>query len=148
MELSIGLPSQFLGKQLVLQIVAGGTAVRGTDYSLIAADSPPGIVLGGEANSTITLSVDSAPAEPLRLLLRPRTNDGISQGSRSLSLRISAYQVVPETTETATVVLPPALDLTIRDDEPPTVQQILVGRNSDRNFACVLLNGGTVRCEG
>ena len=145
-ELSIGLPSQFLGKQLVLQIVAGGTAVRGTDYSLIVADSPPGIMLGGEANSTITLSVNPAPAEPLRLLLRPRLDDGISQGSRLLSLRISGYQVVPEIT--ATVVLPPALDLTIRDDEPPTVQQVLVGRNSDRNFACVLLNGGTVRCGG
>ena len=53
------------------------------------------------------------------MLLRPRSNDGIDQGSRSLSLRISAYQVVPETTETATVVLPPALELTIRDSAPP-----------------------------
>ena len=146
-ELRIGLPSQFAGKQLVLQIVAGGTAVRGTDYSLVAADTEHGIVLGGEANSTITLSVDPAPAEPLSLLLRPRAADGISQGSRSLSLRISGYQVVPETTETATVVLPPALELTIRDGALPTVQQLVVGGGFG-DFACVILNGGSVRCGG
>ena len=82
-------------------------------------------MFGGEANALITLLVEVAPAEPLRLLLRPRADDRISQGDRSLNLRISRYRLVVGSRET--VDLPPVLDLTIVDDEPPTVQQVLVG---------------------
>ena len=142
-ELRIGVPQSHVGSRVEMVLTGSGTAVRGTDYSLIAADSEQGIVLGGGENSTITLVVDSTPAEPLRLLLRPRADDRISQGDRFLNLRLSRY-LVPETGGTA--ALPPALDFTIRDDEPPTVQQIQVG--TDEDFACVLLNGGSVRCAG
>ena len=148
-ELRIGVPQSHVGSRVEMVLTGSGTAVRGTDYSLIAADSEQGIVLGGGENSTITLVVDSTPAEPLRLLLRPRADDRISQGDRFLNLRLSSY-LVPETG--GTVDLPPALDFTIRDDEPPTVQQIRVGLDEDdeddEGFACVLLNDGSVRCGG
>ena len=143
-ELRIGVPQSHVGSRVEMELAVTGTALDGSDYALIAADSEQGIVLGGEANSTITLTVQFAPAEPLRLLLRPRADDRISQGVRFLNLRISSYRVVSEGGGIA--VLPPALDLTIRDDEPPTVQQIQVGGFGD--FACVILNGGSLRCEG
>ena len=143
-ELHITVPPSHVSSRVEMVLTGSGTAVRGTDYSLIAADPAQGIVLGGGENSTITLVVDSTPAEPLRLLLRPRADDPISQGDRFLNLRISRYRVVPEGGET--VVLPAALDFTIRDDGPLTVQQVQVGFN--RDFACIVLNGGTVRCVG
>ena len=146
-QLNILLPLAHTGLQVELELAVIGTALAGSDYTLVAADPEQGIMLGGEATDGLTLRVQSAPAEPLRLLLRPRTDDRISQGDRFLNLRISSYRVVSEGGET--VDLPPALDFTIRDDEPPTVQQIQVGGFSrSRNFACVLLNGGSVRCAG
>ena len=42
------------------------------------------------------------------------------------------------------VDLSPALDFTIRDDEPLSVLQIQAERNG--KFACMLLSNGTVRC--
>ena len=143
-QLSILLPLSHTGLRVELELAVSGTALEGSDYTLEAADPEQGIVLGGEANSTITLRVESAPAEPLRLRLQTRADDGFSQGDRLLNLRISRYRVVPE--GGGNVDLPPALDLTIRDDEPPTVQQIQVGTR--RDFACVHLNGGSVRCGG
>ena len=143
-ELRIGVPQSHVGSRVEMKLAVSGTAMAGSDYTLVAADQEQGITLGDGENSTITLVVDSAPAEPLRLLLRPRADDRISQGDRLLNLRISSYRVIPKIG--GTVDLPPALDLTIRDDEPPTVQQIQVGTNED--FACVILNGGLVRCAG
>ena len=143
-QLSILLPVAHIGLQVEMELAVSGTAVEGSDYTLEAADPEQRIVLGGEANSTITLRVESAPAEPLLLRLRTRVDDRFSQGDRLLNLRISRYRVVPE--GGGTVDLPPALDLTIVDDEPPTVQQILFHR--DNFFACFHLNGGSVRCVG
>ena len=143
-QLSIWLPQEHIGLPLELELAVGGTVLAGSDFTLVAAASPPRITLAGEANSTITLSVESAPAEPLRLLLRQRADDSISQGDRLLTLRLSRYQVTPEAE--ATVDLPPALDITIVDDEPPTAQQIVGATNG--SFVCVLLNGGGVRCAG
>ena len=146
-QLSIMLPLAHIGLQVEMELTVSGTALAGSDYTLVAADSEQGIVLG-DGTTTITLRVDSAPDEPLRLLLRPRADDRISQGIRFLNLRISRY-LVPETG--ATVDLPPALDLTIGDDEPPRAQQVVVGL--ERNFffsffACVHLDDGSVRCAG
>ena len=145
-QLSILLPLAHAGLQVEMELAVIGTALEGSDYTLEVADPEQGIVLGGQANSTITLRVESAPTptEPLRLLLRTRVDDRISQGDRFLNLRISRYRVVPE--GGGTVDLPSALDLTILDDEPPTVQQVLVGGGT--NFVCVHLNGGSVRCTG
>ena len=41
--------------------------------------------------------------------------------------------------------MPPALDLTIRDDDPPVVQWVIGG--GDR-IICARLNGGSLRCWG
>ena len=143
-QLSIFSPLAHAGRQLELELAVSGDALVDTDYTLVAADMAQGIMLSGEANSTITLRVASVPTEALRLLLRSRTDDRIVQDVRLLTLRISRYQLVPEIVET--VDLPPALDLTILDDEPLVVQQLRVGKNGD--FACVLLSGGVVRCTG
>ena len=143
LELRIGLPPSDVGSRVEIELTVIGTALAGSDYTLVAATPELEIMLGTGGNSTLTLSVDSAPAE-LNLRLRPRADDRISQGDRLLSLRISRYRVEPASGGTAD--LPPALDLTIRDDEPPTVQQLRVGQN--RDFACVVLNGGSVRCAG
>ena len=137
LELRIGLPPSDVGSRVEVELTVIGTAVRGTDYSLIAAAPGLRIMLGTGGNSTLTLVVESAPAE-LSLRLRPRADDRISQGDRRLSLRLSRYRVEPASGA--------ALDLTILDDEPPTVQQLRVGQN--RDFACVVLNGGSVRCAG
>ena len=142
--LSIVLPPAHIGLRIELELTVGGSALAGSDYTLGVADPAQGIVLGGEANSIITLAVESAPAEPLGLLLQIRPDDGLIQGERSLNLRLSSYQAVPEGAEI--VGLPLALNLIIGDDEPPPVQQILVGRNNA--FACVLLDRGVVRCGG
>ena len=144
-QLSILLPLSHTGLRVELELAVSGTAVEGSDYTLEAADPEQGIVLGGEANSTITLRVESAPTEPLRLLLQFRADDRISQGYRLLNLRISRYRVVPE--GGGTVDLPPALDFTIVDDEPPVVQQMAVA-TGNREFACFLLSDGSVRCWG
>ena len=150
--LRIGLPLIHIGSRVEIELTVLGTALAGPDYTLVAADSTQGITIDIGQNSTITLSVDSAPAE-LSLLLRPRTDDRISQGDRFLQLRISSYRVRSESGEETIVALPPAaLDLTIRDDEAPTVQQLQVSeRTLGRTrfvFACVLSNGGSVRCAG
>ena len=143
-QLSIHFPPDYVGRRLELELAASGTAMAGADFSLVAADSAAGIVLEDEATAAIMLRVESIPAEPLRLRLRARADDGISQGNRLLSLRISRYQVVPDSGET--VDLPPALDFTIVDDELPAVQQLEVGADTD--FACFLLSGGLLRCTG
>ena len=143
-QFSIWLPPAHTGLRVELELLVGGTALAGSDYTLLAADSPPGLMLG-TGNSTITLVVESA-FTPLGLRLRPRAADRLSQGDRLLNLRISRYQVGLEITTTETVSLPPALDLTIVDDEPPTVQQLVFG-GPFINFACILLNGGSVACE-
>ena len=146
-SLSILLPLAHTGLQVELTLAVIGTARLGLDFTLVAAEPAPGIMLSSEATDEITLRVDSAPAEPLRLLLRPRADDRISQGSRFLNMRISRYQVVPASGEAeTTVVLPPALDFTILDDDPLTVVQVEAGR--DDRFACVLLNNGSLRCGG
>ena len=142
-ELRIGVLLNHVGRRVEIELTGSGTAVRGTDYSLIAADPAQGIALG-DGITTITLRVDSVPDEPLRLLLRPRGGDRFRQGDRFLNLRISSYRVVPESG--GTVALPPALDFTIVDDEPPTVQQILVGQRD--SFICVHLDDRSVRCVG
>ena len=144
-RLSIWLPPEHIGLRVEVELAVSGTAMEGLDYTLVAAESVQGIVLGGEVNSTITLLVESAPAE-LRLRLRPRADDHISQGDRFLNLRISRYQVVPKIAET--VYFPPALDFTIRDDEPRVVQDVQVGIDRTGQFACVLLNDGSMRCTG
>ena len=144
-QLSIWLPQEHIGLPLELELTVGGTAMAGSDFTLVAADSTPRITLGGEATDEITLAVESAPAEPLRLLLRPRADDRISQSTRFLILRLSRYQVTSETGEP--VDLPPPLALTIVDDELPMAQQI-TGAPGDEPFVCVLLNGGVVRCAG
>ena len=143
-QLSILLPLTHAGLQVELELAVGGTVLAGADYTLVAADPQQGIVLSGEATDEITLRVDSAPTEALRLRLLPRADDRISQGERLLNLRLSRYRVVSDSSRTVT--LPPALDLTILDDELPTVQQVQLGLNTD--FACVLLDGGLVRCAG
>ena len=143
-QLSILLPLVHAGLRVELALAVDGTALAGSDYTLVAADPAQGIAFGGGANSTITLRIESAPAEALRLLLRPRGADSIGQGQRLLNLRISRYQVFPASTET--VALPAALDFSIADDEPLTVQQLQLGPDGD--FACVLLNGGSVSCVG
>ena len=143
-QLSIWLPQEHIGLPLELELAVGGSVLAGSDFTLVAAASTPRITLAGEATDEITLRVESAPAEPLRLLLRPRAADRISQGTRFLILRISRYQVTPETGEP--VDLPPPLALTIVDDELPMAQQI--AGDADRSFVCVLLNGGGVRCVG
>ena len=145
-QLSIWLPVAHTGLRVEMELAVGGTARTDVDYTLVAADPKQGIVLGGEGTDDITLRVESAPTEPLRLRLRTRADDRISQGDRLLTLRISRYQVVPE--GGGTVDLPPALDFTIRDDEPPTAQQVLVEVNNFFTFSCVHLNGGSVRCWG
>ena len=142
-QLSIVLPAAHAGLPLELELAIGGTALAGSDYTLVAAPAQ-GIVLGGEATDEITLRVESIPAEPLRLLLRQRAADSIYQGQRSLTLQISRYQVVPE--GGATVDLPPVLDFIILDDEPLPVQQLQVEKNGD--FACVLLSDRSLRCAG
>ena len=119
--MSILLPLAHTGLQIELELAVSGTALEGSDYTLVAADPKQGIVLYGEATDKITLRVESVPAEPLRLLLRPRAADRISQGDRFLNLRIRRYRVVPGSG--GTVDLPPALDFTIRDDDPLTVVQ-------------------------
>ena len=141
-ELRIGLPQGHVGSRVEIELTVIGTALAGSDYTLAATTPGLGIMLG-TGNSTITLAVESAPAE-LNLLLSPRAADRISQGDRFLNLRISRYRVDPASG--GTVDLPPALDLTIRDDEPPTVQQLVFG-GPFINFACILLNGGSVACE-
>ena len=40
----------------------------------------------------LTLDVETAPAEALRLLLRPRSDSYTRQGDRSLELRLSDYR--------------------------------------------------------
>ena len=143
-QLSIWLALAHTGLEVELELAVIGTALAGSDYTLVAAEPGQGIVLGGEANSTITLRVEFAPTEPLRLRLRTRVDDRISQGDRFLNLRISRYRVVSE--GGGTVDLPSALDLIILDDELPTVQQVLVSPSNQ--FSCVHLNGGSVRCAG
>ena len=127
-QLSIWLPPAHTGLRVELELTLSGTALADSDYILSVADPAPGIMFGGDANPLLTLRVDSAPAEPLRLLLRQRAGDRSYQGNRSLQLRLSRYRVVPESEEP--VALPPALDFTIVDDEEelPTVQQIRVGQ--------------------
>ena len=142
-ELRIGLPPSHVGSRVEIELTGSGTAVRGTDYRIIAADSTPRITLGDGGTDGLTLTVESAPAE-LSLRLRPRADDFINQGDRLLNLRLSRYRVVPEIG--GTTDLPAALDLTIRDDELPTVQQFLVGKLV--NYACALLSDGSVRCAG
>ena len=144
-ELQIRVPQEHVGSRVEIELTAGGTAMAGSDYTLDAAEPAQGIILGDGSNSTITLRVDPAPAEPLRLLLRPRGDDLISQGQRLLNLRISGYRVVPESA--GTVDLPPALDLTIVDDDPLTVQQVQLVPFSG-TFACVRLSDGSLRCMG
>ena len=144
-ELQIRVPQEHVGSRVEIELTVVGTALAGLDYTLDATGPAQGIILGDGSNSTIKLSVDPAPAEPLRLLLRPRGDDRISQGLRLLNLRISGYRVVPESAET--VNLPPALNLTIADDELPTVRQVqffALGGVS----ACTLLSDGSVRCVG
>ena len=143
-QLSILLPLVHAGLRVELALAADGTALAGSDYTLVAADPAQGIAFGGGANSTITLRIESAPAEALRLLLRPRGDDGIGQGQRLLNLRISRYRVFSASTET--VALPAALDFSIADDDPLTVQQLQSGPDGD--FACVRLQGGSVSCVG
>ena len=143
-QLSIWLPQEHIGLPLELELTVGGTVLAGSDFTLVAAASTPRVTLAGEATDEITLRVESAPAEPLRLLLRPRADDSISQGDRLLQLRISRYQVTPEAE--GTVDLPPPLALTIVDDDLLTAQQIT--GDIDVNFVCVLLTGGSVRCAG
>ena len=147
LALRIGLPPSDVGSRVEIELTVIGTALAGSDYTLVAADSTPAITLGAGGNSTLTLSVESAPAE-LSLRLRPRADDRISQGDRLLNLRLSRYRVEPASG--GAVDLPPALDLTIRDDEPPTVQQLQVRERAldNKRFACVLSNGGALRCEG
>ena len=145
-QISIWLPEEHIGLPLDLELTVGGTVLAGSDYTLAVANPAQGIDLSGEATDEITLRVESAPAEPLRLLLRPRANDRISQGTRFLILRLSRYQVTPETGEP--VDLPPALDITIVDDEPPTAQRIQLEPSDSTRFACVLLNDGSLRCAG
>ena len=142
-QLSIWLPPEHIGLRVEVELAVSGTAMEGLDYTLVAADLAQGIVLGGDAQQLITLRVESAPFE-LRLRLRPRADDRISQGIRFLNLRISSYQVVPDSG--GTVDLPAALDFAIRDDEPRVAQDVQVGQGN--NFACVLLNDGSVGCTG
>ena len=144
-QLSIHFSPDYVGRRIELELAVSGTAMAGADFSLVAADSAAGIVFEYEATAAILLRVESIPAEPLRLRLQARTDDGISQGIRLLNLRISRYQVVPEGRETVDL-LPPALDFTIGDDELPAVQQLEVGADTD--FACFLLSGGLLRCTG
>ena len=144
-ELQIRVPQEHVGSRVDMVLTGSGTAVRGVDYFISAADPAQGIIVGDGATDEITLRVDPAPAEPLRLLLRPREDDRRRQGERLLNLRISGYRVVPESA--GTVGLPPALDLTIADDELPTVRQVQISTRFGV-FACVLLNDGSVRCVG
>ena len=143
LPLSIWLPLAHTGLAVELELTAAGTALEGLDYTLDVADSEPGIMLGGGLDSMITLRVDSAPIEPLRLRLRSRADDRISQGDRFLNLRLSGYRVVAAGGGTAD--LPPALDLIIRDDDPPVAQRVIGGGNT---ITCARLNGDSLRCWG
>ena len=145
-ELQIRVPQEHVGSRVDMVLTGSGTAVRGVDYFISAADPAQGIIVGDGATDEITLRVDPAPAEPLRLLLRPRGDDRIRQSLRLLNLRISGYRVVPESAG-GTVALLPALDLAIADDDLPTVRQVQINTRFGV-FACVLLNDGSVRCLG
>ena len=63
-QLSIVLPLAHrfhTGLRVELELAVSGTALEGLDYTLVAADPKQGIVLGGEANSTVTLVVEFVP---------------------------------------------------------------------------------------
>ena len=139
------MPLAHTGLQVELELTVSGTAVAGSDYTLEAVDPAQGIVLGGEANSTITLRVESAPnpTEPLRLLLRPRADDRFGQGDRLLNLRISRY--TGGLGDDPAIALPPALDFTIIDDESPLVT--VAGTPAiGLGMACALSVEGRPRC--
>ena len=146
-QLSIVLPPAHAGLQLELELELSGNALADTDYTLVAADPATMITFDGEATDGITLQVESAPVEALGLLLRPRADDRISQGDQLLNLRIIRYQAGPEGGETAGDFFP-SLDFTIRDNDPAAVQQLQVGGSAPDLFACMLLNNGSVRCNG
>ena len=144
--LRIGLPSQLIGQRVVLEITAGGTAVLGTDYRLIAADPEQTIVLGDSTMAvTITLEVPTAPAAELRLLLRPRSDDRIRQGDRNLSLAITGVTAAAGTG--GSLVLPAVLRLSIRDDEPaPTVAVRIVAIGWGGAIGCAERSDASIRC--
>ena len=142
-QLSIWLPLAHAGLQVELELAVSGTALEGSDYTLEAADPAQGIVLGGEANSTITLRVASAPTEPLLLRLRPRADDRFGQGDRLLTLRISRYTGGFD--DDPAITLPPALDFTIGDDESQLVT--VAGTPAiGLGMACAPLVEGRPRC--
>ena len=87
----------------------------------------------------MTLRVAAAPAEPLRLLLRPRAADRVAQGDRLLTLAISDYRADAENA----AGLPPPLYFSLADDELPVSERLsAVGGLA----ACAQLDGGTTRC--
>ena len=137
-ELHIGVPLGHVGMPLEIDLRVGGTALLGSDYTLVATDTSSSVRI--TATDTVTLQLGAVPDTLLKLLLRPR-GDRISQGDRRAELRISGYRVAGE--ERQSVILPAALGVTILDDDLPVVQRLLgVGTG----VACARLNGDTVRC--
>ena len=140
-ELRIEPPLHPIGSRIEIDFAVSGTAMMGSDYTLLAASTQPGIMLASDSTAVITLLLEATAADDIRLLLRPRADDLISQGTRSLNLSIVRYVV--HSTENVSFALPPPLDFTIIDDELPVAKRLLDVGNG---VACALLNGGSVRC--
>ena len=144
-SLRIGFPYELMGQRVVLRITAGGTAVRGTDYRLIAAAPEQNIVISYGTTATLTLEVPAASAEKLRLLLRPRSDDRISQGDRNLSLVITGVTAAAGVDEL--LALPAALRFSIRDDESaPAAAVRIVEIIWDGAIGCVERSDASIRC--
>ena len=92
-QISILFPLDHVSLPVEMDFAVSGTALAGLDYTLVTADPAPGITISGGASDVITLRVDSAPLEEVRLRLRPRADDRINQGGRLLNLLPSRYQV-------------------------------------------------------
>ena len=139
-ELRIGLPNQHVGRRVVLEIAAEGTAVMGRDYFIVAPDSAPGIELrNGE--SSIEVEVPTAPPEILQLRLISREEDSYFQPTRIITLEVIRYEVEPESNQE--VALPRALSMEVRDNDKAVVERLL---DINDVGACVVLEGGSVHC--
>ena len=140
-ELRIGLPLHPIGSRIEIDLAVSGTAMMGVDYTLLAASTQPGIMLASDSTAVITLLLEATVADDIRLLLRPRADDFISQGIHSLNLSIVRYVV--HSTENVSFALPPALDFAIIDDDLSRVERLLA---VDADAVCAIVSGGQVRC--
>ena len=133
-ELQIGMPLGHVGRPVAIDLSIGGTALLGTDYTLVASETS-GSVRFDPADSGVTLRLIDVPDTPLILLLRPRPNDLVRQEDRRVELRISGYRVDGEARSAD--ALPTTLGVTILDSYLPVMQRLL---DVASGAACVLLD--------